>query len=89
VTSVLSPGRSSDESVVAGLQVANYFEQNQADALDLDLTVEETIVKASTTETYNELRSLMAQFLFKGDACKKTVSCGIIRRPRIDLYSFD
>lgn len=54
-------------------QVLNYFEQNQADALDLDLTVDQTIMGASTTESYNELRALMAQFMFKGDAIQKQV----------------
>lgn len=48
------------------VQVANYFEQNQADALDLDKTVDQTIMEASSTESYNQLRALMAQFLFKG-----------------------
>ena len=56
-------------------QVANYFEQNQADALDLDKTVDETIMGASSTESYNQLRALMAQFLFKGDAIFKKVRC--------------
>lgn len=53
--------------------VANYFEQNQADALDLDLTVEETMQSVATTQSYNELRSLLAQFLFRGDAIQKKV----------------
>jgi ATPase subunit of ABC transporter with duplicated ATPase domains len=51
--------------------VANYFEQNQADALDLDKTVDQTIVGASNTESYNQLRALMAQFMFKGDSIEK------------------
>lgn len=59
--------------VTASNAVANYFEQNQADALDLDLTVDETIVGASTTESYNQLRALMAQFMFKGDSIFKKV----------------
>jgi len=53
--------------------VANYFEQNQADALDLDLTVEDTIQSVATTQSYNELRALLAQFLFRGDAIQKQV----------------
>lgn len=63
-------------AITAGNAVANYFEQNQADALDLDLTVDETITRASTTESYNQLRALMAQFMFKGDAIFKKVSGG-------------
>ena len=53
--------------------VMNYFEQNQADALDLDKTVLETIQGASNGQSYNELRALLGQFLFKGDAVDKKV----------------
>lgn len=53
--------------------VMNYFEQNQADALDLDKTVVETIQGASTGQSYNELRALLGQFLFKGDDVEKKV----------------
>lgn len=59
--------------ITAANALANYFEQNQADALDLDLTVDETIMSASSTESYNQLRALMAQFMFKGDAIYKKV----------------
>lgn len=66
------PDRGSAELV--GLNVvANYFEQNQADVLDLELTVSETIQKASNGQSYNELRALLGQFLFKGDAVDKKV----------------
>lgn len=54
--------------------VMNYFEQNQADALDLDKTVVETIQGASNGQSYNELRALLGQFLFKGDSVEKKVS---------------
>jgi len=50
-----------------------YFEQNQADALDLDKTVIDTVQGASVTQSYNELRALLGQFLFKGDAVEKKV----------------
>jgi len=50
-----------------------YFEQNQADVLDLDKTVIETIQAASHGQSYNELRALLRQFLFKGDAVEKKV----------------
>jgi len=53
--------------------VVNYFEQNQADALDLDITVIETIQKNSNGQSYNELRALLGQFLFKGDSVEKKV----------------
>ncbi|KAL3808196.1 hypothetical protein ACHAXA_007924 [Cyclostephanos tholiformis] len=50
-----------------------YFEQNQADVLDLDKTVLETVQAASNGQSYNELRALLGQFLFKGDAVEKKV----------------
>lgn len=53
--------------------VKQYFEQNQADALDLSKTVVETMMSASTTEKYEDLRKLLGQFLFKGDAVEKSV----------------
>lgn len=53
--------------------VASYFEQNQADALDLDKSVLETIQAASSGQSYNELRALLGQFLFKGDSVEKKV----------------
>lgn len=54
--------------------VKQYFEQNQADVLDLSKTVVETMMGASTTEKYEDLRKLLGQFLFKGDAVEKSVS---------------
>jgi ATPase subunit of ABC transporter with duplicated ATPase domains len=51
--------------------VPQYFEQNQADALDLDKTVIETVQAASVDQSYNELRALLGQFLFKGDAVER------------------
>ena len=53
--------------------VVNYFEQNQADALDLEKTVVETVQGASNGQSYNELRALLGKFLFKGDAVEKKV----------------
>jgi ATP-binding cassette subfamily F protein 3 len=49
----------------------SYFEQNQADALDLDKTVLEIIQGSSSGQSYNELRALLGQFLFKGDDVDK------------------
>lgn len=62
-----------EAEIVGQNVVANYFEQNQADALDLDKTVIETIQGASIAQSYNELRALLGQFLFKGDAVEKKV----------------
>ncbi len=53
--------------------IMNYFEQNQADALDLSKTVIDTVQGASINQSYNELRALLGQFLFKGDAVEKKV----------------
>ncbi|CAM9802480.1 unnamed protein product [Chrysoparadoxa australica] len=53
--------------------VANYFEQNQADALDLNKTVMRTIEDVSTTQSYNELRKLLGQFKMKGDDVEKQI----------------
>jgi len=50
-----------------------YFEQNQADVLDLDKTVVDTVQDASHGQSYNELRALLGQFLFKGDNVEKKV----------------
>ena len=53
--------------------VMNYFEQNQADVLDLSKNVLDTIQGASSGQSYNELRALLGQFLFKGDNVEKKV----------------
>ncbi|CAJ1948138.1 unnamed protein product [Cylindrotheca closterium] len=66
------PGEGSAQIVGANI-VMSYFEQNQADALDLDKTVLETIQGASDGQSYNELRALLGQFLFKGDDVEKKV----------------
>jgi len=53
----------------------NYYEQNQADCLDLDLTVLKTMQLATDgTVEYEELRALLGQFLFKGDTVDKKLS---------------
>jgi ATP-binding cassette subfamily F protein 3 len=62
------------EAKITGQNVVlQYFEQNQADVLDLDKTVLETIQGASNGQSYNELRALLGQFLFKGDSVEKKV----------------
>ena len=53
--------------------VMNYFEQNQADALDLSKTVLDVVQSNSRGQSYNELRALLGQFLFKGDSVEKKV----------------
>lgn len=52
-----------------------YFEQNQADALDLDKSVLDTMKEAAPSDmTYEETRALLGKFLFKGDAVEKLVA---------------
>lgn len=51
-----------------------YFEQNQAEALDLDKTVMETIHDEVPDWKNTEVRTLLGQFLFSGDTVFKKVS---------------
>ena len=66
------PDEGSAKIVGANVEMS-YFEQNQADALDLDKTVIQIIQGASDGQSYNELRALLGQFLFKGDDVEKKV----------------
>jgi len=66
------PDEGSAKIVGANVEMA-YFEQNQADALDLDKTVIQVIQGASEGQSYNELRALLGQFIFKGDDVEKKV----------------
>jgi len=67
-----NPDKGSARIVGANVEMA-YFEQNQADALDLHKTVIEVIQGSSEGQSYNELRALLGQFLFKGDDVEKKV----------------
>lgn len=52
-----------------------YYEQNQADALELDVTVLETLKRAAPSDMcYEEIRALLGKFLFKGDSVNKKVA---------------
>eukprot|EP00531_Pseudo-nitzschia_arenysensis_P006725 CAMPEP_0116151578 /NCGR_PEP_ID=MMETSP0329-20121206/20173_1 /TAXON_ID=697910 /ORGANISM="Pseudo-nitzschia arenysensis, Strain B593" /LENGTH=844 /DNA_ID=CAMNT_0003648203 /DNA_START=109 /DNA_END=2644 /DNA_ORIENTATION=- len=66
------PDEGDAKIIGANVEMA-YFEQNQADALDLKKTVIEIIQGASEGQSYNELRALLGQFLFKGDDVEKRV----------------
>lgn len=50
-----------------------YFEQNQAEALDLHRTVFDTIQDEFPERDHQEVRSLLGQFLFSGDTVFKRV----------------
>ncbi|MDC0832407.1 ABC-F family ATP-binding cassette domain-containing protein [Geitlerinema sp. CS-897] len=54
--------------------VPGYFEQNQAEALDLNLTVMETIHQEVPTWKNEEVRTLLGRFLFSGETVFKPVS---------------
>jgi len=54
--------------------IPGYFEQNQAEALDLSLTVEETIQRAVPDWDYEDIRALLGKFLFSGETVQKNVS---------------
>jgi len=51
----------------------NYFEQNQAEALDLDETVIGTLEKAAPDAKLNDIKRLLGQMMFSGKAMEKQV----------------
>ncbi len=53
--------------------IPSYFEQNQAEALDLDKTVMMTIHDEMPDWTNEEVRTLLGQFLFSGETAFKPV----------------
>ena len=53
--------------------VAGYFEQNQAEALDLNKTVINTLFEAVPDWTQTQVRSLLGNFCFSNDAVFKEV----------------
>lgn len=53
--------------------IPNYFEQNQAEALNLEKTVMETIHDEVPDWKNEEVRTLLGQFLFSGDTVFKPV----------------
>ena len=66
--------REGEAGITAGNAVVNYFEQNQADALPLDKTVLDCVMEEATAEhTYETVRALLGQFLFKGDSVTKKI----------------
>ncbi|KAF6002168.1 hypothetical protein F1559_001721 [Cyanidiococcus yangmingshanensis] len=62
------------EIAESGTKIA-YFEQNQADALNMNLTILETMQRCAPPEMpYEHIRALLGRFLFKGDAVQKKVA---------------
>ena len=54
--------------------IPSYFEQNQAEALDLHKTVMATIHDEVPTWKNEEVRTLLGRFLFSGDMVRKPVT---------------
>lgn len=60
--------------ITLGYQVRmGYYAQNQAEFLDEDLTVLETIEQAANEETSGRVRSILGSFLFSNDEVEKKV----------------
>jgi len=53
--------------------VPNYFEQNQAEALDLEETVIGTLEKAAPDSKTSDIKRLLGQMMFSGKAMEKQV----------------
>ena len=53
--------------------IVGYFEQNQAEALDLEKNVMTTIHDEVPTWTNEEVRGILGRFLFSGEAAQKKV----------------
>ena len=63
-----------DGKIELGHQVKmGYYAQNQAEFLDENLTVLETIEQAATEDTAGKVRSILGSFLFSNDEVKKKV----------------
>ena len=63
-----------DGEIQLGHQVKmGYYAQNQAEFLDENLTVLETIEQAATEDTAGRVRSILGSFLFSNDEVKKKV----------------
>jgi len=63
-----------DGDIELGHQVKmGYYAQNQAEFLDENLTVLETIEQAATDDTSGRVRSILGSFLFSNDEVKKKV----------------
>lgn len=54
--------------------IPNYFEQNQAEALDLDKTVLQTVEEAAEDKKLDEIKGLLGRCNFKSDMLDRKVS---------------
>lgn len=53
--------------------IPNYFAQNQAQALELDTTVLQTVEEAAEGWKMNDIKALLGRFNFKGDTLRRKV----------------
>ena len=67
------PAEDGEVSIGVHNVIPSYFEQNQAEALDLSKTVKETIHDKVPDLKNEEVRTLLGRFLFSGDAAFKKV----------------
>ena len=67
------PAEDGEVSIGVHNVILSYFEQNQAEALDLSKTVKETIHDEVPDWKNEEVRTLLGRFLFSGDAAFKKV----------------
>jgi ATP-binding cassette, subfamily F, member 3 len=72
---IMGMEKPTDGEVVMGDHnvIPTYFEQNQAEALDLSKNVKDTIHDEMPDWTDQEVRTLLGRFLFSGDAAFKSV----------------
>lgn len=68
--------------------VPNYFEQNQAEALDLELTVLDTLIQASPDAKLNDLKSLLGRMMFSGTAMEKKVGGRLVHDKCVFAHAY-
>jgi ATP-binding cassette subfamily F protein 3 len=70
----LEEPRKGTATLTSSSVLMNYYSQNQADTLNLNQTVIESVQEVASEEvSFENIRNLLAQFLFKNDDIYKTV----------------
>jgi ATP-binding cassette subfamily F protein 3 len=70
----LEEPRKGTATITSSSVLMNYYSQNQADTLNLNQTVIESVQEVASEEvSFENIRNLLAQFLFKNDDIYKTV----------------
>ncbi|GAB4823640.1 hypothetical protein N2152v2_010686 [Parachlorella kessleri] len=65
----------------------NYFAQNQAEALDLDLTVLDTLIRAAPDAKLNDIKGLLGKMLFSGKGMEKKASIHASTQAEVGVLS--